>query len=365
MICSAPSVGRSHAAQLRERVLRPRLGQPQADEGGTGARHSFRSCRMEAPSPRVEADPGRRLRRVVPATGVTAGRVRSDAVTRTGAADRTLSTGYRIVATRRQPRAYAADFFRGNFLQTPTENGVADLTCSASTRGNARPESLRCAVRRSWCCSPSSCGTTRRVVGRLRRCAQPAAHHRSSTAPRPSAEPDLVPAPLARGGYLARIGHSRALRRREQRRLSQRRGRRPKPHITPGRPGARYSAVRPSQLLDLRNWYLTLPTGSAGKPTTFNSPTSTATPPLFRVDPSATAWCHRQRRWRDHQEQPLPAFRAARDERDQKAGWSNPTGTHTLSLRQAVTQLPKVKPQVVTAQIHDEESRRDGGPARG
>ncbi len=31
-------------AQLRERALRPRLGQPQAGEGGTGARHALRSC---------------------------------------------------------------------------------------------------------------------------------------------------------------------------------------------------------------------------------------------------------------------------------------------------------------------------------
>ena len=28
-----------------------------------------------------------------------------------------------------------------------------------------------------------------------------------------------------------------------------------------------------------------------------------------------------------------------------KAGWSNTTGTHTLRLRQAVTQLPTVKPR--------------------
>jgi poly(beta-D-mannuronate) lyase len=34
------------------------------------------------------------------------------------------------------------------------------------------------------------------------------------------------------------------------------------------------------------------------------------------------------------------------------ASWSNETGTHTLSVRQAVTKLPEVKPHVVTAQIH-------------
>ncbi|WP_433277526.1 polysaccharide lyase family 7 protein [Pseudonocardia xinjiangensis] len=40
---------------------------------------------------------------------------------------------------------------------------------------------------------------------------------------------------------------------------------------------------------------------------------------------------------------------------DRKADWSNRAGTHTLSVRQAVTRLPAVKPDVVTAQIHDAE----------
>ena len=35
------------------------------------------------------------------------------------------------------------------------------------------------------------------------------------------------------------------------------------------------------------------------------------------------------------------------------AGWSNTRGTHTLTVRQAGTALPKAKPDVVTAQIHD------------
>ena len=35
------------------------------------------------------------------------------------------------------------------------------------------------------------------------------------------------------------------------------------------------------------------------------------------------------------------------------ASWTNTHGTHTLTVRQAVTTLPKAKPEVVTAQIHD------------
>ena len=41
---------------------------------------------------------------------------------------------------------------------------------------------------------------------------------------------------------------------------------------------------------------------------------------------------------------------------DKLASWSNRTGTHTLAVRQAVTELPKAKPELVTAQIHDTES---------
>ena len=36
-----------------------------------------------------------------------------------------------------------------------------------------------------------------------------------------------------------------------------------------------------------------------------------------------------------------------------KAAWSNTSGRHVLTVRQAVTALPPVKPEVVTAQIHD------------
>jgi hypothetical protein len=44
--------------------------------------------------------------------------------------------------------------------------------------------------------------------------------------------------------------------------------------------------VRPGQLLDLRNWYLTLPTGSAGRPDTVEQPDlDRYSSPFFQVDP--------------------------------------------------------------------------------
>jgi hypothetical protein len=44
-------------------------------------------------------------------------------VTRTGAIDRTLSTGYRIVATREQPRPYSRISSGSSFVKRPREAG--------------------------------------------------------------------------------------------------------------------------------------------------------------------------------------------------------------------------------------------------
>jgi hypothetical protein len=38
---------------------------------------------------------------------------------------------------------------------------------------------------------------------------------------------------------------------------------------------------------------------------------------------------------------------------EEKAAWSNTEGTHTLQTRQAITEVPRAKPEVVSAQIHD------------
>jgi hypothetical protein len=45
--------------------------------------------------------------------------------------------------------------------------------------------------------------------------------------------------------------------------------------------------------------------------------------------------------------------REMRDRRGAKAAWSNKTGTHTLTVDEAFTQVPSVKPHVVGVQIHD------------
>ncbi len=122
--------------------------------------------------------------------------------------------------------------------------------------------------------------------------------------------------------------------------------------------GAVSNATRPSQVLDLRNWYLTLPTGAKGDPDTVRQPALAGySSEYFRLDQN-----------RDGVElsanaggvttanSSYPRSELREMDGDKLASWSNETGTHTLAVRQAVTELPKAKPELVTAQIHDTES---------
>lgn len=118
------------------------------------------------------------------------------------------------------------------------------------------------------------------------------------------------------------------------------------------------NATRPSQVLDLQNWYLTLPTGDAGTPDTVRQPALAAySSPFFQLDPSRDGVVLTSNAGgvtTAHSTYPRSELREM--EGGKLASWSNEAGTHTLEVRQAVTQLPKAKPEVVTAQIHDTKS---------
>ncbi|HEX4356591.1 MAG TPA: polysaccharide lyase family 7 protein [Pseudonocardia sp.] len=113
----------------------------------------------------------------------------------------------------------------------------------------------------------------------------------------------------------------------------------------------------PAQILDLKGWKLTLPTGSAGSPkeitqpalATFTSspwfqPTSDCAAVAFRsaVDGVTTKGSS----------YPRSELREMGDG-DSAAGWSSSSGTHTMTVTEAFTKLPEGKPQLVGAQIHD------------
>jgi hypothetical protein len=118
--------------------------------------------------------------------------------------------------------------------------------------------------------------------------------------------------------------------------------------------GCRY----PSQILDLKSWKLTLPTGSAGSPkeivqpalATFAStpwfqPTSDCAAVVFRsaVDGVTTKGSS----------YPRSELREMSDG-GSDAAWSSASGTHTMTVTESFNRLPQGKPQLVGAQIHDD-----------
>ena len=111
----------------------------------------------------------------------------------------------------------------------------------------------------------------------------------------------------------------------------------------------------PSDVLELDNWYLTLPTGAKGKPDTVEQPAlDRYSSRHFRLNQAgngvvfSTPAGGTTTKNSSYPRSELREMRGA-----DKAAWSNTSGTHTLTARQAVTALPPRKPEIVTAQIHD------------
>jgi hypothetical protein len=115
------------------------------------------------------------------------------------------------------------------------------------------------------------------------------------------------------------------------------------------------TAAAMAGIVDTTGWYLTLPTGHKGDPDTVQPP---------KLAQYSSTWFHL-----DSTDEGLvftanaggvttsgssyPRSELREMDGAKKASWSNTRGTHTLTVRQAVTALPKAKPEVVTAQIHD------------
>ena len=119
-------------------------------------------------------------------------------------------------------------------------------------------------------------------------------------------------------------------------------------------PAAAPSQV-PGQLLDLTNWNLTLPSGSPGEPDTVQQPAlATYSSPFFQVDTGRRGVVFTTDAGGvTTKGSSYPRSELRETKGDALAEWSNRTGTHTMELRQSVITLPPVKPEVVTAQIHD------------
>lgn len=127
---------------------------------------------------------------------------------------------------------------------------------------------------------------------------------------------------------------------------------------SPLAPAVNGAATRPSQVLNLSDWYLTLPTGSSGNPDTVRQPQlARFTSPFFQLAPGHDGVVFTSNAGGvTTKNSSYPRSELREMDGDKLASWSNTSGTHTLSVRQAVLALPKAKPEVVTAQIHDTQS---------
>jgi hypothetical protein len=114
-------------------------------------------------------------------------------------------------------------------------------------------------------------------------------------------------------------------------------------------------AQLPGDLLSLENWFLTLPTGPAGDPDSIDQPELlTYSSEFFQLTPEGDGVVFRSPAGgvtTENSKYPRSELREMNGE--EKAAWSNTTGTHVLETRQAITEVPPAKPEVVAAQIHD------------
>ena len=118
------------------------------------------------------------------------------------------------------------------------------------------------------------------------------------------------------------------------------------------------AAGLPAELLDLSSWKLTLPTGEAESPSEIVQP-ALATfelAPYFHVVGQAVLFrAHAGGVTTSGSGYPRSELREMTSDGSDEAAWSMTSGTHSLTIRQAITHLPVVKPHVVAGQIHDAE----------
>lgn len=106
-------------------------------------------------------------------------------------------------------------------------------------------------------------------------------------------------------------------------------------------------------MIDLTNWYLTLPVGNPGSPTLIKQPqlaTYSLDPWFVRMGESLRFRAHCGGVTTSGSSYPRCELREMKGTSNAK--WSTTSGKHTMIIRQAVTHAPVVKPQVVCGQIH-------------
>ena len=117
-------------------------------------------------------------------------------------------------------------------------------------------------------------------------------------------------------------------------------------------------ARTPGEFLDLRRWHLTLPIGDAGDPRVIEPPDldEFTLDPYFRLNNTGNAVLFRAHAGgvtTGGSDYPRSELRELTQSGD-KAAWSTTSGTHLMTITQAILHLPTEKPEVVAGQIHDQ-----------
>lgn len=114
--------------------------------------------------------------------------------------------------------------------------------------------------------------------------------------------------------------------------------------------------ILPAKILNLTNWKLTLPTGTAESPAEIKQPELAN----FLLDPWFVT-ANGGVRFRaavnapttSGSSYPRSELREMTNNGKDKANWSATAGTHTMTIDEAITATPLKKPHVVAGQIHD------------
>ncbi|AUH45140.1 hypothetical protein CXR04_25600 [Streptomyces sp. CMB-StM0423] len=112
----------------------------------------------------------------------------------------------------------------------------------------------------------------------------------------------------------------------------------------------------PADVLDLTNWYIGLPVGEEESPTNVEQPelATYANDPWFTATPDCDAVQFRAAvNGVTTSGSSYPRSELREMTGQNKASWSSTSGTHTMVIDQAITDLPADKPHVVAGQIHD------------
>ncbi len=116
----------------------------------------------------------------------------------------------------------------------------------------------------------------------------------------------------------------------------------------------------PANVLNLTNWELTLPINTAhtGSPDIITQPelANYTIEPYFLLNDAKNGvvfQAHAGGATTSNSNYPRSELREMTSGGKQEASWSNSSGTHTMTIRQAITHVPAVKPHVVAGQIHD------------